>query len=939
MSGPTPRSLSDLPAVTVLDTDPGTTDLLLVRQAGVDKKMTADKLPGAAGFGNVTGPLTAIDGDIPVFDGTTGELIKDSGVNIDSSQNLTGLASLVSDAALINQAFENDGTLTQNGAIFLNHDIKTANFTLDPTTPIIFIDTSGGAVTCTVPATMTEGMTVKFYDLKGTWQINNFTLAVSNATNIIEGQNTVVFNKKYANFELLASAADAGIGNQYWIIPILDSGALTSVTLTPDSGSALTGSSFPVIGQKAGTNTPTVSTNTASGNLLVEVRGTETQYIVDPSTTIGKRGTFTTIQAAVTAIVADSMASSTRTGTIILRGTTFTENVTIPANIRLIIRSSSGPLGASWSGQITNNAARLVLSGIELYNTGGNSITNPGLGVVSLVNCNVTNYSQAGGTVQVMNGYFADCTITGGSAMFYNCQFAFNAGTINLTNVAGAQFYNCYCSPGTGITLNGSGSTYLSNCSSLTLTGTANGVIYLTDCSIIAGINLPNATLVYSGITADFGSIIANFFIAANSRLVQQSLMGNVFSARRVSATTTISKNDMYIGVTGNASAVVLTIPTASMTANQMFQIADEAGTANTKNITLTPASGTINGASSFVMNAAYQQVSIVFDGTNYFVSSNSQGSGGGGGGGDVTGPGSSVNNNFATFNGTTGKIIKDSGLSAASFLQPSNNLSDVASASTARTNLGLAIGTNVQAYDATLQSLSSLGTTADRYAYTTGVDTWVEGTITAFARTILSGANAAAVRSTLGLGTAATSNTTDFLSTANNLSELVATKQTAFNNISPLTTKGDLLVRDATNSTRLPVGANGQMLTPDSSTATGLKWAAIPGAFAWQMQTTTPVTLVADTGYIMNNASLITATLPTTAAVGSIIRIAGYGAGGWRLNQNASQIVHTDDGDTTTGTGGYIVSTSRYNVIEMICVVANTEWVVLSTQGNLQFN
>lgn len=58
------------------------------------------------------------------------------------------------------------------------------------------------------------------------------------------------------------------------------------------------------------------------------------------------------------------------------------------------------------------------------------------------------------------------------------------------------------------------------------------------------------------------------------------------------------------------------------------------------------------------------------------------------------------------------------------------------------------------QPLDATLTSLAALGTAADRYAYTTGIDTWAEGTITAFARTILDDADAATVRATIGAGT-----------------------------------------------------------------------------------------------------------------------------------------------------------------------------------------
>lgn len=49
----------------------------------------------------------------------------------------------------------------------------------------------------------------------------------------------------------------------------------------------------------------------------------------------------------------------------------------------------------------------------------------------------------------------------------------------------------------------------------------------------------------------------------------------------------------------------------------------------------------------------------------------------------------------------------------------------------------------------------------------------------------------------------------------------------TSIEALSPTTTKGDLLVDDGTNLVRLPVGANNQILTADSSTAAGVKWGA----------------------------------------------------------------------------------------------------------------
>ena len=80
--------------------------------------------------------------------------------------------------------------------------------------------------------------------------------------------------------------------------------------------------------------------------------------------------------------------------------------------------------------------------------------------------------------------------------------------------------------------------------------------------------------------------------------------------------------------------------------------------------------------------------------------------------------------------------------------------------ASAARTNLGLAIGTDVQAFDAALLSIAGLTTAADRSIYTTASDTYAVYTLTAAGRAILDDADASAQRTTLGLGTAAVVNT-----------------------------------------------------------------------------------------------------------------------------------------------------------------------------------
>ena len=84
--------------------------------------------------------------------------------------------------------------------------------------------------------------------------------------------------------------------------------------------------------------------------------------------------------------------------------------------------------------------------------------------------------------------------------------------------------------------------------------------------------------------------------------------------------------------------------------------------------------------------------------------------------------------------------------------LEIANGGTGASTASAARTNLGVAIGTDVQAYDAGLASISSLTTSADKMIYTTALDTYAVTSLSSFGRSLVDDADAATARATLGL-------------------------------------------------------------------------------------------------------------------------------------------------------------------------------------------
>lgn len=76
--------------------------------------------------------------------------------------------------------------------------------------------------------------------------------------------------------------------------------------------------------------------------------------------------------------------------------------------------------------------------------------------------------------------------------------------------------------------------------------------------------------------------------------------------------------------------------------------------------------------------------------------------------------------------------------------------LLDDTSALQQRATLGVVIGSDVQAYDDTLQNISSVVTAADQLLYTTAPDTFAATGITSFGRSLIDDASATAARTTL---------------------------------------------------------------------------------------------------------------------------------------------------------------------------------------------
>lgn len=428
-----------------------------------------------------------------------------------------------------------------------------------------------------------------------------------------------------------------------------------SITLVPDSGSALNGTAFNIQGFQAG-STRVIETINNSGNFQVEDRSWLSRYVVDPSTSAGTRGTFSTITDAINQAVFDgAILANGLVQTVWIRPGYYQEDVAIPDNafLNIICQSAGGYVNTNTSdsvilGSVTFGATTITYWENVCFYTqaGADTITIPDVASISFKNCTIIEGSNSAVNV-TGNSYpvsFDGCTFFGKVvASTPNDQSTSRGLVLNsrlvsqwqLSNYAAFRCINCDL---IGFICNDHAVAETLNCQGTAaslpfISGTTDGqqVVLNTSLRTLGQSNLPSpifdfpGTLFFSNLT--FKPIddtnhwpFPALFSAQTTVKLTPTMQGNVLKSIRVASNYAVQYHDQYIGVTDTTSARTITLNDLIMP-DQIVIIKDESLNASVNPITVNVSGGgLIDGQASQQIAQNGASLTFIFDGTNYFI-------------------------------------------------------------------------------------------------------------------------------------------------------------------------------------------------------------------------------------------------------------------------------------------------------------------------------
>lgn len=491
--------------------------------------------------------------------------------------------------------------------------------------------------------------------------------------------NTVTVVAQYATSNATTNATKAGFSSfdsSYFNVDangFVSLGGATTIlkTLSDDVGTIVTplANNIQLLGHVLnGSGLTKFSTVTAGTNLLNINPMTTARWIVDP---LGYNGTNTTIQSAINAAVSgetvfimpglyienltmksgvnlcsypcDSQTNGVATSNVIIEG-----KITIPAGficclsgLRLRTNADFFLVCGSSSLTILNNCYLDCANNTGISSTGAALYLvyctgNIGINTASLFastssalfyffNLNITSTGAtttastfAGGSLYINDSYLAFPITTTGNALSIITSTSFiqqaNVTCLNINGLGGNIADRCYFASGSASAISIGGSAVLA---------LSNSTIQSTNTNAITGAG----TLQYGSI--DFiGTAVAvntSFQTPLNVFLSNISVQKIKMNSGLISTITspgaypyTTLATDYVILVDSSVARTINLI--ASPATGTTYRIKDSTGSAATNNITITPAAGNIDGAVNYIMTTNYQEIDIIYSGTQWNV-------------------------------------------------------------------------------------------------------------------------------------------------------------------------------------------------------------------------------------------------------------------------------------------------------------------------------
>ncbi len=530
------------------------------------------------------------------------------------------------------------------GATGIVERIGTGNFSLDgvaASTYAIGASTVGGTIT-----------------IGGTGQTGTMTLGSSSGTNIIAiGAGAGATDLQLVNNQV-GGSVEIGSAMTTGTISIGGTGLQTgTVSIAPGTGAQTvnigtggTGVKTINIGNAAVANVITIGSTTGaaaltlnSGSVGIVAKGVASVAVSNKN--------YVTINTSTGALGSDAGPAS---GIVTLdgnsgsaTGSTVTISVSASQGTPTITGSSS-----TLSLKFGNTTSPYNIAMGYLAGTNGNYNAYYGY--------NAGNATNSSGQYNAMFGYASGYQVTSGSG---NAFFGFETGQ-NVTTGSSNTFIGQ--NAGKQATASSSGNTFIGNTCGFTASGSNNTAVGFSALQTTFS-GSTNVAIGYNAGTGYSGAETANIVIGTNgvggesnktrigyvngtastqtgcfidgitgvavtgSPVIVSSTgqlgvssvgtIVNYVGTNHAGTPYVVAATDYYISVDVTAGVVQVNLPNAP-TSNRIFVIKDKVGLAATSNITVTTVGGAVNidGATTYVMNTAYESIQLIFNGTSYEI-------------------------------------------------------------------------------------------------------------------------------------------------------------------------------------------------------------------------------------------------------------------------------------------------------------------------------